>query len=663
MNEQKIINTIRALGIDMIAEAKSGHPGIVLGAAPILYTLYAKHMNVNPEDEQWINRDRFVLSAGHASALLYATLYMAGFNITLDDLKNFRRIDSNTPGHPELGVTSGVEVSTGPLGQGLATSVGLAMGEKFLASQFNLGKSKLFNNGIKLFNNFTYVLCSDGDLMEGISYEASSLAGTLGLGNLIVLYDSNNICLDGDTKSTFTESVLNRFSAMGWHTQLVDDGADIIKIDKAISNAKKNTTKPSIIEIKTIIGFGSKNQNTNLVHGTPLEEEDLDKIKSKLGLRNIPFVVSKEVDEDFKKLFNNRINKVYNDWQELYKIYCEQATAENKDLINLYMNQNYTINISRLVDKYRFRAKESGRDTNEKIMNIISDNLPFMMGGSADLASSTKTFLKDGKVFSKNSYEGKNIRFGVREHSMGAIANGLALCNLRPFASTFLAFSDYLKPAMRMTSLMNLPVTYIFTHDSIEIGQDGPTHQPVEQLAMLRSMPNLYVYRPADGKEIAGCWKNILKDKKPSALVISRNDLLLQKDTEIDEVGKGAYIIKKEKKRTNGIIIATGSDVQTALAVSDILSLKDFDLRVISMPCMEKYLEQPKQYKEKLMPIGVKIFVIESATSFGWHQFVYNDKYLININEFGKSGKPKEVVDAMHFSIDGIATQIENILR
>lgn len=653
--EKKIIDSIRDLSIDMIDNAKSGHPGIALGAAPILYTLYSKHININVNDSKWINRDRFILSAGHGSALLYSILFFSGFSLSLDDLKNFRKINSKTPGHPEYEITPGVDMTTGPLGQGFATSVGVAMAERYYSS--------LFNKNCNLVDYYTYVLCSDGDLMEGISYEAASLAGTLKLGKLIVLYDSNNISLDGNTSLTFTEDVLKRFESMGWHTQLVNDGEKIEEIDKCILKAKSVLDKPSIIEVKTIIGHGSMKQGSNAVHGTPLTTEDITQLKEKSGIRNIPFAVSNEAVEEFRAQLHPRCIDSYSKWQEQYNIFVNKESDEIKNQYKNVISNNINIDLVTLVGDFVPDMKAAMRDINGNIMNVIADNVDNFIGGSADVATSTKTFLNKFKAFSPGNYNGRNIFFGVREHAMGAILNGLAMSGLRVFGSTFLAFSDYMKPAIRMSALLNVPVTYIFTHDSISIGSDGPTHQPIEQLSMLRGIPNFKVYRPADAKEIAGSWNNIIKDKKPCALVISRNESSLLETTDARSVGKGGYIVRKECKRLSGIIIATGTEVELAMSLAYNLYLKDIDIRVISMPCVEKFEEQSVEYKESLIPIGYKTIVIEFSSSHGWHNYVYNEKYLITIDKFGKSGSKDEVLLDSKFDFNSLIKKIELLLR
>jgi transketolase len=664
INDKKIIDNIRALSIDMIQNAGSGHPGIALGAAPMLYTLYTRHMNANPNDDKWINRDRFVMSAGHGSALLYATLMIAGFGISLDDLKLFRKIGSKTPGHPEYGVTPGIDITTGPLGQGFAAAVGMAMAERFLGNKYNKKKKAVFEQDKNIFDHYTYVLCSDGDLMEGVSYEAASLAGTLRLNKLIVLYDSNNISLDGKTNLTFTEDVIKRFDALGWHTQFVKDGENVEEIDKAIMKAKR-TEKPSLIMIKTVIGRGSLLAGTNDIHGSVLNKDDVIQLKNSWGIRDIPFAVSKEAVDGFRSIFTARINKQYNDWNEKFRLYMEEATDEVKVEINLIHKKEQAIdlNLSKLIWQFDENMREPIRDTNGKIMNVIGNNMFNFIGGSADVASSTKTFLRDYPIYSYENYTGKNIYFGVREHAMGAIMNGLALSGFRVFGSTFLVFSDYMKPTIRLAALMNLPVIYVFSHDSVNIGQDGPTHQPIEQLAMLRSIPNLDVYRPADAREVVGAWNSILKSNNPCAMVVSRNEASLLKHTNMDNVERGAYMVRREVVRLSGTIIATGSEVETALIVAEQLYTRGIDLRVISMPCIERFIKQPVTYQEELLPVGYKTFVIEAGSSSGWHRFVYNDKYLITIDKFGSSGTEEEVLKHCEFDIETIIKKIEKLFR
>ena len=625
--DNKIVNNIKSLGIDMIDKAGSGHPGIVLSAASIIYTLYAKHMNVNIDDPLWENRDRFVLSAGHGSALLYATLYMAGF-LSLDDLKQFRHIDSKTPGHPEYGVTNGVDMSTGPLGQGIASAVGMAIAGKKLNKTYKSLKEQ------SLFDYNVYVLCGDGDLMEGISYEATSLAGSLKLNNLIVLYDSNDISLDGKTKGVFDDNIIDRFKALNWNTILVKNNT-VSNIDKAIKKAKKSD-RPTLIQIKTILGDGSINENTNKVHGSPLDKDDIAKLKLKLKINPEEFYVDLSMKEYFSKQISERSLKKYNLFKQL-----------SKDLN--YNKEEHKIDLSDL--NFDSNLKESLRVTNGKIMKEIEKQLPNFIGGSADLASSTKTIIND------------NINFGVREHAMGAILNGLALSNFYAFGSTFLVFSDYLKPSMRLSCLMNLPVTYIFTHDSINIGQDGPTHQPIEQLISLRSIPNMFVFRPADAKEIVGSWEYIINNKKPSCLVLSRNEVSLNKLTNAKSVMYGGYIVRKENN-LYATIISTGSEVELSIKIADYLYENyKLDIRVVSMPSRELFLSQSKEYQESIIPKGYRNIVIEAGSKYGWEGFVYSDKYLITLDRFGCSGTSDEVLNEMDFSYDKILQKIIKLLK
>ena len=651
--DNKIIANLKALGIDMIDAAQSGHPGIVLGAAPLIYTIYAKYMNVSTVDPSWVSRDRFVMSAGHGSALLYATLYMAGFNISMDDLKHFRRVGYKTPGHPEYGMTPGVDMSTGPLGQGFASAVGMALGEKILESKFTI------SDGKPLIDYDVYVLCGDGDLMEGISYEAASLAGTLNLDNLVVLYDSNNISLDGDTSNTFTENVLDRFKALGWHTEKVIN-CTVEDIDKAIKNAKKSS-KPSLIEVKTIIGNGSLNAGSNSVHGKCLTKEDINLVKRKLNINPENFFVDETAMKAFKDQIKSRTDRKYELFMRRYNDFKENAKEDTLKEFEFFVN-NKTLNIGKIDYNLDPNLKEATRLTNGTIMKQIAMYIPNFIGGSADLSSSTNTYLKDMSDIKDNHYSGKNIWFGVREHAMGAILNGLALTGFKPFGSTFLTFSDYLKPAIRLSSLMNLPVNYIFTHDSINIGPDGPTHQPIEQLASLRSIPNLKVFRPADSNEIIGSWNCMLNMKGPNSLVLSRQDVRTLASTYADYVQYGAYPVRKEKEKLHGVIIATGTEVHTALLIAEQLYKENkIDLRVISMPCQELFLKQNERYRYSLIPKNVRTFVIEAGSSFGWYRFATDERFVITLDNFGISGTKGEVETYLKFTFEDIKERIKNL--
>ncbi|MBQ2408488.1 MAG: transketolase [Bacilli bacterium] len=651
--DNKIIANLKALGIDMIDAAQSGHPGIVLGAAPLIYTIYAKYMNVSTVDPSWVSRDRFVMSAGHGSALLYATLFMAGFNISMDDLKHFRRAGYKSPGHPEYGMTPGVDMSTGPLGQGFASAVGMALGEKILESKFTI------SDGKPLIDYDVYVLCGDGDLMEGISYEAASLAGTLNLDNLVVLYDSNNISLDGDTSNTFTENVLDRFKALGWHTEKVIN-CTVEDIDKAIKNAKKSS-KPSLIEVKTIIGNGSLNAGSNTVHGKCLTKEDINLVKRKLNINPENFFVDEAAMKAFKDQIKSRTDRKYELFMRRYNDFKENAKEDTLKEFEFFIN-NKTLNIGKIDYNLDPNLKEATRVTNGTIMKQIAMYIPNFIGGSADLSSSTNTYLKDMSDIKDNHYSGKNIWFGVREHAMGAILNGLALTGFKPFGSTFLTFSDYLKPAIRLSSLMNLPVNYIFTHDSINIGPDGPTHQPIEQLASLRSIPNLKVFRPADSNEIIGSWNCMLNMKGPNSLVLSRQDVRTLASTYADYVQYGAYPVRKEKEKLHGVIIATGTEVHTALLIAEQLYKENkIDLRVISMPCQELFLKQNERYRYSLIPKNVRTFVIEAGSSFGWYRFATDERFVITLDNFGISGTKGEVETYLKFTFEDIKERIKNL--
>ncbi len=652
IDEKKIVNQIRALGIDMIDEAQSGHPGIVLGAAPIIYTVYAHHLRFDIEHPDWFNRDRFIMSAGHGSALLYSTLHMAGFNIEIEDLKKFRKLGSITPGHPEYLKTPGVDMTTGPLGQGIATAVGIAMGEAHLRSTFHKRRRELIDF-------YTYVLCGDGDLMEGISYEAASLAGTLKLNKLIVLYDSNQISLDGKTSLSFTENVGERFKAFGWNTIIVNDGEDISLIDKAIREAK-TSDRPTLIEIKTTIGKFSKSENSNLVHGKPLERKDITGIKKKMGLRDIPFAVSSDTIEDFQRLIQNRNKNLYKNFEKTVSALKE----DEKEALDFFLHHKGKIEISNFTYKYLDGKKEGLRESSHKTLNAIAKNTNCLFGGSADLFGACNNYLEKGGDFSASNYSGDNIYFGVREHAMGAILNGLALVGYRSYGSTFLSFSDYLKPAIRLAALMNLGVIYIFSHDSISVGEDGATHQPVEQLIGLRATPNLEVFRPADANEIIGSYKVILEEVEgPAAIILSRNKVNILENTKISEVPKGGYIVRGETLNLDGIIIATGEEVHLALEVADRLYSKGFDIRVVSMPNIERFLKMDDNYKEEILPVGIRKIVIEKASSYSWNKLVFNDKYILSVDEFGDSGSVDELDHKYGFDMETVEEKIENLLK
>ena len=649
-NLKKIIDNIRVLGIDMINEAKSGHPGIVLGAAPIIATLYANHMKIDIENDKWVDRDRFVMSSGHGSALLYATLFMAGFDIPFDEIKKFRTLDSLTPGHPEYGVTKGVDVTTGPLGEGFATSVGMAISECYLRQYF----------GKDIINHYTYVLCGDGDLMEGVSYEASSIAGNLGLNKLIVLYDSNNVTLDGALKTSFDENIKERFESMNWNYILVSDSEDLESINEAIEKAKSDSNdKPTLIEIKTTIGKYSKNQGTSLVHGSPLDEEDIVSIKTTLGLREVPFAISLEAKDTMRERICERNKDCIAAWNENILSMDENLRRD----FDLYMNNKLPIKISNINYVYPTDGKDSTRNVSGKVINSVAETYPFLLGGSADVSKSTMARINNTLDFSASTPNGRNINFGVRENAMASIANGMALSNITPFVSTFFVFSDFLKPGIRLSALMDLPVIYVFSHDSISVGEDGPTHEPVEQLAALRCMPNFDVYRPADANETIGAYKAVLELRKPAAIVLGRNKVTIDENTSSSDVIKGAYIVRKEKKDLEAVIISSGEEVELAIKVYDALLEKGYSVRVVSMPSMSRFEKNEESYKREILPASVKTFVIEASSSLSWYKYVKNDDYLFTIDTFGASGKREDVLRKYGFTVNKITKDIEKLLK
>ena len=648
INEQKIIEQIRCLGIDMIDKASSGHPGIVLGAAPAIYALYAHHLNFNPTNPKFINRDRFIMSGGHGSALLYSTLYMAGFDLSIEEIKSFRQIDSKTPGHPEYNVTPGVDCTTGPLGQGFATAVGMAIAEANLHERY------------KIIDHYTYVLCGDGDLMEGISYEASAIAGNLKLNKLIVLYDSNNVCLDGPVEDCSKENIGMRFISQGWNVISVEDGDSYELISKAITEAKACTDKPTIIEIKSTIGKYSMFEGTNKVHGSPLSKEDISKIKEKVGIRDIPFQISKNTCDEFRFIINERCKNLEDSFNNKLKTLTEEEQKE----LEYFISDNKKIDFLNFVYDTPKDNIESPRDTSKKILNAIVSSTPYMLGGAADTFGPNKTYIENGGNFSKENYMGKNIYYGVREHAMGAITNGLSLSGFRPYASTFLSFSDYLRPALRMASLMNLQNIYIFTHDSISVGEDGPTHQPIEQLLGLRSLPNFDVFRPADANEVIGSYKAIFeKTNGPAAIALSRNKLPILECTKANEVEKGGYIVQDCVGKPMGIIITSGEELHQVLEATKNLKTKGLNLRVVSMPNLGRFLKQGNEYIENILPVEVRKIVVEAASSMSWNKLIYNSKYLITLDNFGASGKYQDVYKKFGFDAESLEDKIENLLK
>lgn len=650
-NEKRIVDDIRLLSLDMIHNAGSGHPGICLSAAPMMYTLFANHMVYDLEKPDWCNRDRFVLSAGHGSALLYATIYATTGDFSLEDLKKYRQINSQTPGHPELNINKRIETTTGALGQGFATAVGMAIAEKHLESKYNTKKKTLFNYNI-------YCLCSDGDLMEGISYEAASIAGEYQLNNLIVLYDANKMTLDGPLDKEYNERIADMYLALGWNVLIVKNGDKVSEIDKALDTANKSK-QPTLIIVNTILGINSEYENTNKIH-SKLDEDDLHQIRIKLK-GGEPFSLDEENLHLLRKNIKERNDFAYSDWYKDYQEYINGLNdSEVEKLNDLINDEDIILDLEKVIDKEKLFIDKSMRDLNFQVMNVISTFIDRFIGGSADLSSSTKTYLKNGGNYSKENYQNKNIFFGVRENAMGAILNGIALTNIRCFGSTFLTFADYLKPSIRNTAIMNLPVTYIFTHDTFLIGQDGKTHQPIEQLGMIRSIPNLEVYRPCDYKELIGSWQLILKNKKPSALVISKYPTESYKYTSVEETSLGGYVISEVKNRLDVILIASGSEVTLAMKLKQELLKSYIEARVVSMPNIKEFFKQSKEYQNQVLPKGYKRMVVEFSNDSMLYRLVKNEDDLININTFGKSGTKEQLLQDFELDLASIVIKIKN---
>ena len=652
------INTIRILSVDSVENANSGHPGLPLGAAPAAYTLWSKFLKHNPNNPSWEDRDRFVLSAGHGSALLYSLLHLFGYGLKIDDLKQFRQLDSLTPGHPEYKHTTGVEVTTGPLGQGIANAVGMAWAESYLSKKFN-------EPNFNIVDHYTYVLCGDGCLQEGVALEAISLAGSLELGKLILLYDSNNITIEGNCEITFREDVLKKFDACGWHTVLVEDGNDVDAISNAIEEAKNVNNKPSIIKVNTKIGFGSPNkQGKSSAHGEPLGKEEIKLTKQALGFDpEKSFYVPKEVTEYIED-FNKNAKANNENWNKLFEEYKKEfpQKAEQWDIWH-----SLDIDINNLLDNddfWNYNEDLATRVSSEKVLNKLSKLVPNLIGGSADLSPSTKTIMKDRESYSKDNRGGSNLHFGIREHAMAAIANGMYLHGgLRPYISSFFVFSDYMKPAMRLSALMKLPVISVLTHDSIGVGEDGPTHQPIEQLASLRSIPNYTVIRPCDTNETAAAWYLALTRKEsPSAIILTRQKVKLLGDGK--KALKGAYILKDCENKTPEIIfIATGSEVELACNAYEELKNKGISSRVISMPSMEIFEEQSDDYKESVLPKNIrKRIAIEAGCSFGWWKYVGLDGDVISMDTFGASAPASQLFEKFGFTTQNIVNKALKLL-
>lgn len=650
------LNSMKMLSIDMIQNAGSGHPGIVLGASPIIYALYLNELNILAKRPNWVNRDRFVLSAGHGSAMLYSMLFFAGFDITMADLKRFRDVDSFTPGHPELNVDLGIECSTGPLGQGIANAVGMALAERYYE---NLCKA--IDKKSNLIDYYTYVLCSEGDIQEGIAYEALSLASTQKLNKLVVILDSNKVQMDGSINLAFTEDIETRFEALDFNVINVKNGSSVNEISSALKDAHKSDM-PTLIICNTKIGADSSLEGSPAVHGHILDDESVVALKEKYHLAKEPFVYDESSVNYVTDYIINRVSKKYEAWLREFNE-LRESNSELLNIINLIEKNDFEVDFDSTNYQINEKYCEEGRISNEKVINFIAPKTRFFVGGAADVATSTKTVIKNSGLMSYENPTGRNIAFGIREHAMGAILNGMALSGLRVFGSTFLSFADYLKPAMRMSALMNLPVTYIFTHDSISVGQDGPTHQPVEQLSMLRTIPNMTVFRPSDINEIIGAWEYILKHQGPFSLVISKEKMNILKHTNGKYVQYGAYVVRKEKYHLDGIIVATGSEVATAIKIAEELFTGGIDIRVVSMPSVELFLKQNPVYEEKLLPRDTKIITLEAGSTLMWNRFASSPKYTIGIDNFGISGKKDDVLKYNNFDYNSLLLKIKEMIE
>ena len=651
---QLTIDTIRVLSAQAIEKAKSGHPGLPLGVAPLGYTLFANNLKFNPKNPSFVDRDRFILSAGHGSMLLYSLLHIFGYDVTIDDIKNFRQLGSKCPGHPELGVTAGVEISTGPLGQGIANAVGMAIAETFLAEKFN-------KTGLNVVDHYTYALCGDGCMMEGIEYEAASLAGTLKLGKLIVLYDSNSITIEGDTNSSFTEDVAARHEAQGWQVLTVEDVNNIADIDRAIAKAKAETSKPSLIIVKSIIGYGSPKAGSADVHGAPLGEVALDELKKNLNWEYAPFEVPEEVLSNVKTYIRKGA-KVENDWQVLFDTYQREFPELAQEFLSW---QAGTLPSSDILNElYSTISADATRGSSSTVLNFLAKHVPNLIGGSADLGPSNKSIIKGEEYYSSKSRTGRNFHFGIREHAMGAIINGInAHGGMLGYSATFFSFSDYMKNAMRMSALMNLNSTYILTHDSIGVGEDGPTHQPIEQLIGLRSIPNMKVFRPCDSRETIAGWKTALWEKGPTSLVLSRQNLPLIEGTG-DQATKGGYILKDCASTPQVILISCGSEIAPTMQAQQILLDQGINARVVSMPCIELFEKQTEEYKNSVIPNDIRARVcVEAASSYSWYKYAGIDGKVIGIDTFGLSAPAGVLFKHFNITAEHVAEVAKSIIK
>lgn len=657
------INTIRTLSIDAVQKANSGHPGMPLGAAPMAHVLWSRFMRYNPADTQWLNRDRFVLSAGHGCALQYSILHLTGYRISIDDLKNFRQLHSITPGHPEHGLTPGIETTTGPLGQGFVNGVGMAAGQKFLAARYN-------KPGYDIFNYRIFGICSDGDLMEGISAESASFAGHLKLGNLIYFYDDNHISIEGKTEITFTDDTAKRFESYGWHVQSVEDGNDIEALSNALQNAIDETEKPSLIKVRTHIGFGSPKADTEGVHGSPLGEENVKLTKIALGCDPDKFFYAPQEVYDFYKKSVEKNVEAENEWNKKYSEYktkYPELAAEYEKACD-YQNKKIDIDWKEILPV--FETDEKGIETRKasgKVINALAPHFPLLIGGSADLAPSTDTLIKDSDSFSADNYSGRNFHFGVREHSMGAELNGM---NLTPgiiaYGATFLIFSDYMKPAVRLASIMKLRTIFIYTHDSIGLGEDGTTHQPIEQLLSLRSIPGMTVIRPADANETSYAWQSAIENNGPTAIALTRQKVpVFNRNKYVSAEGalKGAYVLTTSKETPDVILIATGSEVQLAVRAEEELTKENINVRVVSMPSWELFEKQSDEYKQNVLPKDIKKrVVIEAASPIGWCRYAGEEGIIIGIDRFGESAPAEQIFKEFGFTVENVVKQAKKVL-
>lgn len=659
--DQLGVNTIRTLSIEAVQKANSGHPGLPMGAAPMAYALWTKHLKVNPTTSRnWVDRDRFVLSAGHGSAMLYSLLHLSGYNVTIDDLKNFRQWDSKTPGHPEVHHTDGVEATTGPLGQGIAMAVGMAMAEAHLAATYN-------RDSFPIMDHYTYAICGDGDLMEGVSQEASSMAGHMKLGKLIVLYDSNDISLDGPTSKAFTENVGARYEAYGWQHILVKDGNDLDEIEAAIEAAKAETDKPTLIEVKTVIGYGAPKEGTSSVHGAPIGEEGITAAKAVYGWEYPDFTVPEEVAARFKETMIDEGQKAEEAWNEMFKNYEHAHPELAKQFKEAFANQ-LPEGWEQELPKYELGTSAASRVTSKETIQAISKVVPSFWGGSADLSASNNTMVAAEKDFESGQYEGRNIWFGVREFAMAAAMNGIQLHGgSHVYGGTFFVFTDYLRPAIRLAALQKVPVTYVLTHDSVAVGEDGPTHEPIEQLASVRCIPNVHVIRPADGNETVAAWKIAMTSTEtPTILVLSRQNLTVLEGTlehASDSVQKGAYVLSPQKgEQPSGILIATGSEVNLAVEAQAKLAEEGIDVSVVSMPSFDLFEKQSAEYKESVLPKAVtKRVAIEAAASFGWERYVGTEGKTITIDHFGASAPGGLVLEKFGFTPENVVNTYKSL--